>query len=504
MALGEPYDSQIGRAFAGAVTSLMTGQAYLTSGKIAETMTALIPAGEKLIDDYELHTGHCVAAGGGKLKRSGAFPGYFINKDSFLGVMKLHRKHAQQFVSDSGSPNAALFNSAAEVWDKVLGQGKASGYRNAQVTVLAPTGTIGFMMDCDTTGIEPELALVKYKRLVGGSVMKIVNETVGAALRELGYNPAHVDELIEYIDKNGSLEGSTLQAKHLPVFDTSFKPEKGTRCIHYLGHIKMMAAVQPFLSGAISKTVNMPSDATVEDIAEAYLQAWKMGVKAVAIYRDGSKTNQVLTTKKDKGKTEPGTAGDILAGLPAVAAVLDDLNAPPHAVRHRLPDTRPAVTHKFSIAGHEGYLTVGLYKNGQPGEIFVAMAKEGSTLSGLMDSFALVFSLSLQHGVPLTTLCSKLAHTGFDPSGWTGNADLGYAKSIMDYLARWLELQFLKSKQGVLFETKPATAPVSAAPTTSTGLASSDSPACPDCGALTVRNGSCFKCMECGSTTGCS
>src|ERR1035437_8377212 len=470
MSMGVPYDRDQGRDHAGAITAIMCGQAYLTSSRIAEAV--------------------------------GTFEGYGLNQQPFLEVIRMHRDAVNR-IHGNHVPTA-MMQGARQCWDDAYDSGRRSGYRNAQVTVLAPTGTIGFMMDCDTTGIEPELALVKYKRLVGGSVMKIVNETVGAALRELGYNPAHVDELIEYIDKNGSLEGSTLQAKHLPVFDTSFKPEKGSRCIHYLGHIKMMAAVQPFLSGAISKTVNMPSDATVEDIAEAYLQAWKMGVKAVAIYRDGSKTNQVLTTKKDKGKTEPGTAGDILAGLPAVAAVLDDLNAPPHAVRHRLPDTRPAVTHKFSIAGHEGYLTVGLYKNGQPGAIFVAMAKEGSTLSGLMDSFALVFSLSLQHGVPLTTLCSKLAHTGFDPSGWTGNADLGYAKSIMDYLARWLELQFLKSKKGVLFETKPAPAPVSAAPPTSTGLASSDSPACPDCGSLTVRNGSCFKCMECGSTTGCS
>jgi ribonucleoside-diphosphate reductase alpha chain len=382
-------------------------------------------------------------------------------------------------------------------------------------------------MDCDTTGIEPELALVKYKKLVGGGQLKIVNETVTQALEKLGYGPQKIDDFIVYIDKFGCLEGTTLKAEHLAVFDTAFKPAKGERFIHYMGHVKMMAATQPFLSGAISKTVNMPATATVEEIEEAYMQAWRLGLKAVAIYRDSSKSNQVLVTSKDDKKPEPETYQDVLSEIEGrtgkkLADLLakpgffpdDDPNAPPRAVRHRLPDTRPAVTHKFAIAGHEGYLTVGLYEHGQPGEIFIAMAKEGSTISGFMDSFALVFSIALQHGVPLETLVGKLAHTRFEPSGWTGNAEIGYAKSIMDYVARWLEHRFLKPQQGKLFPEHPipelviedeAPRPTGGAvQALSAVMSMTDAPACQVCGCIMVRNGACYKCLECGSTSGCS
>ena len=408
-----------------------------------------------------------------------------------------------------------LFSAAVSNWKTAYDQGFIHGYRNAQVSVLAPTGTIGFLMDCDTTGIEPELALVKYKKLVGGGQLKIVNETVTQALEKLGYGPQKIDDFIVYIDKFGCLEGTTLKAEHLAVFDTAFKPTKGERFIQYMGHVKMMAATQPFLSGAISKTVNMPATATVEEIEDAYIQAWKLGLKAVAIYRDSSKSNQVLVTSKENKKAE--TVQDILNELDAKAAAeatLDDPNAPPRAVRHRLPDTRPAVTHKFAIAGHEGYLTVGLYEHGQPGEIFIAMAKEGSTISGFMDSFALVFSIALQHGVPLETLVGKLAHTRFEPSGWTGNPEIGYAKSIMDYVARWLEHRFLKPHQGKLFPEHPipelviedeAPRPTSGAvQALSAVMSMTDAPACQVCGCIMVRNGACYKCLECGSSSGCS
>ena len=489
MSMGLPYDSDEGRDFAAGITAVMTGQAYWQSANMAERCVQVVPADPGLTKSL-----------------GGAFPGFELNRDSFLKVIVKHRESVRAIGKSMGALSQLedLVEAARDAWNGAYAAGRSYGFRNAQVTVLAPTGTIGFMMDCDTTGIEPELALVKYKKLVGGGILKIVNDTVEQALVRLGYTPAVRSALLSYIDKNGTLEDAPdFNVNDLPVFDTAFKSPNGRRTIHYLGHVKMMAAVQPFLSGAISKTVNMPNEATVEDIANAYLESWRLGLKSVAIYRDGSKSNQVLVTSKGTKTEEEDTIIEVSFAAEA------DLSAPPKSVRHRLPDTRPAVTHKFSIAGHDGYLTVGQYENGQPGEIFITMAKEGSTLSGLMDSFALVFSIALQHGVPLETLVSKLAHTGFEPSGWTGNPEMGYAKSIMDYLARWLEKRFLKAEQHALFPTKQeATTSAPGMQSIAKGLASmvelGDSPLCPDCGGITIRNGSCYKCPECGGTTGCS
>jgi ribonucleoside-diphosphate reductase alpha chain len=499
MALGLPYDSDAGRNYAAVLTAIMTGRSYATSAFMAENLAPIQPSSR------------------GPAGETGACPGWFANKEEFLDVIRMHNE-ALDHIDRSTIPND-LFGAAVSNWKTAYDQGFIHGYRNAQVSVLAPTGTIGFLMDCDTTGIEPELALVKYKKLVGGGQLKIVNETVERALAKLDYSKLTIDLLIKYIDEHGSLEGSgILLDQDLPVFDTAFKPFEGTRFIHYMGHIKMMAATQPFLSGAISKTVNMPNEATVEEIEEAYMQAWRLGLKAVAIYRDGSKSNQVLVTKKDDASLTPTlSAGQLFeSGVAEALQALgdDDLKAPPRAVRHRLPDTRPAVTHKFAIAGHEGYLTVGLYEHGQPGEIFIAMAKEGSTISGFMDSFALVFSIALQHGVPLETLVQKLSHTRFEPSGWTGDPQIGYAKSIMDYVARWLEHRFLKPEQGKLFPDHPIPELVieDEAPRATGGavqalsavMSMTDAPACQVCGCIMIRNGACYKCLECGSSSGCS
>ena len=426
MATGLPYDSDAGRDYAACLTAIMCGQAYLQSSRIAEQCPALASATE-LTARVE-HT-------------DGACPGYFINREPFLDVIRMHRAAVAK-ISRANVP-ASLLEASQKAWDEALAHGEKFGYRNSQVTVLAPTGTIGFMMDCDTTGVEPDLALVKFKKLVGGGMMKIVNNTVPEALFKLGYTPEQADAIVSYIDKNGTIEGAPqLNAEHLAVFDCAFKPAKGTRSIAPMGHLKMMAAVQPFISGAISKTINMPTEATVEEIASAYLEAWKQGIKAVAIYRDGSKQNQVLTTKQDDAKKQ------------AAAAVEeeDDLEGPPRARRHKLPDERFSVTHKFKVGSHEGYLTVGLYKDGTPGELFITMAKEGSTVSGLMDSFACAVSIALQHGVPLRLLVNKFAHTRFEPSGWTQNPEIGYANSIMDYIFRWLDLRFLTGEQQSLFD----------------------------------------------------
>ena len=440
-------------------------------------------------------------------------PGYYVNREPFLDVIRMHRAEVNKIGKSRTSAEPfsvpqldTLIEASKQCWDEALAHGEKYGYRNSQVTVLAPTGTIGFMMDCDTTGIEPDLALVKYKKLVGGGMIKIVNNTVPAALFKLGYTNDQVDAIVSYIDATGTIEGApAIKPEHLACFDCSFKPSKGTRSIQYMGHIKMMSATQPFLSGAISKTVNLPHDCTVEDIAEAYAESWRQGLKAVAIYRDGSKGAQPLNVSdgnkakaiKDangddslsiaaervlaaiaSGKQAPdgdvktleaklsdkleinsrnvvGAAQAFSAALasPATPAGAEgqNLSAPPRAVRHRLPEERMSLTHKFSIAGHEGYITVGLYPNGQPGEIFIKMAKEGSTVSGLMDAFATSTSISLQHGVPLKVLCEKFAHTRFEPSGWTGNEQIGYAKSLMDYIFRWLQLRFLSGQQLSLF-----------------------------------------------------
>ncbi len=389
-------------------------------------------------------------------------------------------------------------------------------------------------MDCDTTGIEPDLALVKYKKLVGGGMIKIVNNTVPTALFKLGYTHEQTDAIVSYIDATGTIEGAPhVKDDHLAVFDCSFKPAKGTRSIHYTGHLRMMAAAQPFISGAISKTVNLPENATIEDISDAYLQAWKLGLKAVAIYRDGCKKSQPLSAAgtKTAQSGNVGTAGNVGAAASAVQVEEEDLNAPPRAVRHKLQEERASITHKFKVGDHEGYITVGLYPNGKPGELFITMAKEGSTVSGLMDSFALAVSIALQHGVPLELFCEKFAHTRFEPSGWSGNPDIGYAKSIMDYIFRWIQLRFLTGQQQMLFENlrlRPAPASqqegttevdattnaaipkpevrgqIHAADALSSIVDLGDAPSCSFCGSIMTRNGSCYRCMSCGSTSGCS
>ena len=497
MAFGLPYDSGAGRDFAATLTAILCGDAYWQSARIAETCTPL-GAATPITQQSEISGGAC--------------PGFYVNREPFLDVIRMHRaevnnigqpKKKPVILSEAPSERSEskgevegpafvvpqldqLIAASRHAWDGALAHGERHGFRNSQVTVLAPTGTIGFMMDCDTTGIEPELALVKYKKLVGGGMIKIVNSTVPSALIKLGYNEAQVNAIVSYIDATGTIEGAPgIKQEHLAVFDCSFKPAKGTRSIHYMGHIKMMAATQPFLSGAISKTVNLPQDCSVDDIAEAYMQAWRLGIKAIAIYRDNSKGAQPLNVQAQTDADRKGTravaaselaiseqnlltAADRIAALEAANAALNreikqilaastqnvdaaDAQAPPRASRHRLPGERASVTHKFAISGHEGYITVGLYPNGYPGEIFIRMAKEGSTVSGLMDSFATAISISLQHGVPLRVLCEKFAHTRFEPSGWTGNPEIGFAKSIMDYIFRWIQIRFLSGHQLDLF-----------------------------------------------------
>ena len=407
-----------------------------------------------------------------------------------------------------------LYAAAKTSWDDAVELGEQHGYRNAQATVLAPTGTIGFMMDCDTTGVEPDIALVKYKKLVGGGMMKIVNQTVPMALRKLGYTQPQVDVIIDHIDVHETIEGAPgLKDAHLPVFDCAFKAAKGNRSIHYMGHIKMMGATQPFISGAISKTVNVPKDATVDDIMQAYIQSWKIGAKAISIYRDGSKRTQPLNTSKDKSASD--TVAQAAAGLVS------------QPVRRKLPDERSAITHKFDIQGHEGYITVGLFENGQPGEIFLVMAKEGSTISGFADAFAQAISYALQYGVPLQALVDKFSHVRFEPSGMTRNPEIRFAKSIVDYIFRWLASKFMSAEAqfhaGVngrdLDEAHAATAaaisaevPTSSAPKTASASPSpfstiqnqEDAPPCSTCGSIMIRSGACYKCSNCGNTSGCA
>jgi ribonucleoside-diphosphate reductase alpha chain len=466
MSMGIPYDSDQGRDFGGAITAVMCGQAYLTSSRIAGAV--------------------------------GAFPGYAANEQPFLEVMRMHRDSVNR-VNRHNIP-VALYQGARECWDDAYESGRRSGYRNAQVTVIAPTGTIGFMMDCDTTGIEPDLALIKYKKLVGGGVIKIVNNTVPAALIKLGYSPDQVEKIVTHIDSTGTIEGAPeLKTEHLAVFDCSFRPQNGTRSIHYMGHVRMMAAVQPFISGAISKTINMPEECTVDDIMAAYTESWKLGLKAVAIYRDNSKKVQPLSSGSGKG--EKKSAGAAPAAAPAVEKVVY------RPVRRKLPDERRSITHKFSIGGHEGYITVGMYDDGAPGEIFITMAKEGSTISGLMDAFATAVSFNLQYGVPLKFLVDKFAHVRFEPGGWTGNQQIPYAKSIMDYIFRWLGAKFLDAEYAVteagesttLRPTEPD--PQQVLPFSAV---TADAPLCSECGSIMTRNGSCYKCGNCGGTSGCS
>jgi ribonucleoside-diphosphate reductase alpha chain len=478
MALGMPYDSDQGRSYAAAITALMTGEAYLQSARIAEQM--------------------------------GPFAGYAPNREPMLRVIERHKAAAYKL--DPSYVPLDLLRAARDSWDDALQLGTNAGYRNSQATVIAPTGTIAFMMDCDTTGIEPDIALIKYKKLVGGGMLKIVNGTVPRALKRLGYDSKEVQEIVEYLDENETIEGAPqLADAHLAVFDCAFKPRAGARTIHYNGHIKMMGAVQPFISGAISKTINMPAEATVDEVAEAYVTAWKLGIKAVAIYRDGSKRTQPLNT----GKTEK--AVEAVAAV-AMAAADDRMQ------RRKLPDERKSITHKFDIAGHEGYITVGMYEDGTPGEIFVTMSKQGSTISGLMDSFATAISFALQYGVPLQFLVDKFSHMRFEPSGFTKNPQIPYAKSIVDYLFRWMASKFLdeeaKREVGIIesektLSAKSDTAAVAMAPIASLRdgkdggirqafINQADAPPCPDCGSIMVRNGACYKCMNCGTTSGCS
>ncbi len=522
MAAGLPYDSDAGRDYAACVTAIMCGEAYLQSSRIAEQCEPLTPA----TDTVATRLGIADAA-----KMPGAAcPGWYINREPFLDVIRMHRASVNNINKSNVPPS--LYESSKACWDEALAHGEKFGYRNSQVTVLAPTGTIGFMMDCATTGVEPDLALVKYKKLVGGGMIKIVNQTVPTALFKLGYDHDQANAIVSYIDATGTIEGAPhVKDDHLAVFDCSFKPAKGTRSIGYMGHLRMMAAAQPFISGAISKTVNLPENASVEDIMEAYLQAWKLGLKAVAVYRDGCKKSQPLSAAGTK------TAQSSAGVSPAASTTEDDnLNAPPRAVRHKLAEERMSVTHKFKVGDHEGYLTVGLYPNGEPGEIFITMAKEGSTVSGLMDSFSCAVSIALQHGVPLKLLCEKFAHTRFEPSGWTGNNDIGFAKSIMDYIFRWLQLRFLTGQQQMLFdnlrpkswsapgEYDPGKGPlpgggssmdmeqqippghgrVHATDALAGIIDLGDAPTCSFCGSIMTRNGSCYRCGSCGSTSGCS
>jgi ribonucleoside-diphosphate reductase alpha chain len=494
MARGLPYDSESGRDYAAAITALMSGAAYAQSARIAAA--------------------------------KGPFSEFAVNREPMMRVMAQHREALKRI--DTAHVPLELLQAAKRSWDEVVELGGQHGIRNSQISVLAPTGTIAFMMDCDTTGVEPDIALVKYKRLFGGGMIKIVNNTVPRALKRLGYDKEQVREIVEYIDENDTIEGAPqLKPEHLPVFDCAFKAAKGSRSIHYMGHLKMLGAVQPFISGAISKTINMPEDSTPDDIMQAYIEGWQMGLKAVAIYRDGCKRSQPLSTRKD----DPVQPAARETSRESAAAAPDR-----RAVRRKLPDERRAITHKFSINEHEGYLTVGLYEDGQPGEIFLVMAKEGSTISGLMDSFATAISIALQYGVPVQTLVDKFSHTRFEPSGFTKNPEIPIAKSITDYIFRWLASKFMsredKEAAGVILRDVPAADPstltmamdsqaplpllgggrlepvreatVSAAPLRPAFLYQQDAPSCHDCGAIMVRNGSCYKCLNCGSTSGCS
>ena len=516
MASGLAYDSDEARGLCGVITALLHGAACLTSTELAAAV--------------------------------GTFDEFKKNREPMLHVMEMHFEKVEEI---QNAPKY-LKDAARGLWDAVLAQGRRHGFRNAQATVLAPTGTISFMMDCDTTGIEPDIALVKYKQLAGGGMLKIVNQTVPLALKTLGYGQAEIESITGYIDKEDTIEGAAdLKLEHLPVFDCAFQAAHGTRSIPWKAHIRMMAAAQPFISGAISKTVNMPKETTAEDVAEAYTEGWQLGLKALAIYRDGSKEVQPLSTKNKAQKEKP-------------------ISAPR---RERLPDTRKSITHKFSISGHEGYITVGLYPDGRPGELFITMAKEGSTIGGLMDCFGTAVSMSLQYGVPLEVYVNKFSHTRFEPWGHTNNPDIRIAKSIVDYIFRWMGITFLPSYrednkglrgsppeaagggtadseaeqrpaatkaggpsdgQGPAKTNGPAprkgssngNSPITevatavlerlatAAPPEFTpaqalrgeqyALFQADAPACDQCGAITVRTGNCYLCYNCGTSMGCS
>ncbi|HEX6538976.1 MAG TPA: LAGLIDADG family homing endonuclease [Candidatus Dormibacteraeota bacterium] len=481
MARGLAYDSPQGRDVAACLTAVLTGEAYAQSARIAREI--------------------------------GPFNGYPVNRQPMLRVIGKHREAAYNIPTTNVQGD--LITASRHAWDEAHELGARHGYRNGQATVLAPTGTISFLLDCDTTGVEPDIALVKYKKLVGGGMLKIVNQTVPAALRRLGYGDTAVADIVAYIDANDTIEGApSLHDEDVAVFDCAFTPQNGKRSIAWQGHVRMMAAVQPFISGAISKTVNMPGESTIEDVERAYIDGWKLGLKALAIYRDGSKRSQPLATSIDK------TTGQRVQVVE-------------RPLRRRLPSERQALTHRFEVGGHEGYITVGLYEDGTPGEIFLKMAKEGSTVSGLMDSFATAISLALQYGVPLQALIDKFSHTRFEPQGFTKNPEIPIAKSVMDYIFRWLASRFLSQEErdrlGIIRrdveETEmPAPAPgatakatAAPAPIPPAGTAQpsvrdlpgafvnqADAPSCSECGSLMVRNGACYKCFNCGATSGCS
>ncbi len=464
MARGLPYDSTEGRAYAGAITAILHGEACAQSARIAA--------------------------------HKGPFAGYARNQKPTLRVMNKHRKAANDLPTELIP--AEMLDAAHQTWDTCLELGRTHGYRNAQATVLAPTGTIGFMMDCDTTGVEPDIALIKYKKLVGGGLIKIVNQTVPLALTVLGYTAPEREVILAWLDEHETIEGApALRPEHLPVFDCAFQARNGSRTIEAMGHVRMMSAVQPFLSGAISKTVNLPADCTPADIADTYIQAWRLGLKALAVYRDGCKRTQPLNT----GKTTPD---------PRVETIVEY-----RPVRRKLPIERQAMTHKFSVGGHDGYITVGLYEDGSPGEIFLVMAKQGSVISGLLDGFATSVSMALQYGVPLQVLCDKFAHSRFEPSGYTGFADIPFAKSITDYIFRWLDLRFGEaSKEPAAGAPEPVSAPpapgafldeaAAAEREHEVFVSQADSPPCHVCSSIMVRSGSCYKCFNCGATSGCS
>ncbi len=548
MSYGLPYDSDEGRALAGAITAIMTGEAYETSAEIAGQIGAFAGYRDARCSGVDK-----------PLKKD--------NVESMLGVIKLHRE-AVESIQPSADFNY-LKEEARKTWTSALAKGEKYGYRNAQVTVLAPTGTIAFLMDCDTTGVEPDIALVKYKLLAGGGMLKLVNRGVPQALQRLNYSEAQIAQIIAHIEKHDTIEDITdedgnvvasgLKPEHLAVFDCAFKAHKGQRSISYTAHLKMMGAAQPFISGAISKTVNMPNHATTTDIRNAYVDAWKMGLKCVAIYRYGSKRSQPLNTKKTNeggDRVAVNTPSDKIVAdlesqiraLNAVIEVYQQENSSlitetGKPLRRRLPDTRHAINHKFDIAGHEGYLTVGLFENGQPGELFVTMAKEGSTIGGLMDTIGALTSLALQYGVPLDSLVKKFAHQRFEPSGFTKNPDIRNASSIIDYVFRWLGCQFVEgyrqstaphspqqdlpmpgmadverhilnrasqelpptaSTDIINIKTGPVQGHTKTISLTATFVNQSDAPACPHCGSITVRNGACYKCLNCGESLGCS
>jgi ribonucleoside-diphosphate reductase alpha chain len=490
MSRGLPYDGEEGRAYAAAITAVMTGEAYAQSARIARD-------------------------------HGGPFVGYEKNREPFLRVMNKHRDAVNE-INQKFVP-ADLYAGARQAWDEAVELGEDFGYRNAQATVLAPTGTIGFMMDCDTTGVEPDIALVKYKKLVGGGLMKIVNGTVPMALERLGYTKPEIEAIVRYIDERETIEGAPfLRAEHLPVFDCAFKPANGERSIHYMGHIKMMGATQPFISGAISKTVNVPREATVEEIERAYIESWRLGAKAISIYRDGSKRTQPLNTSK-AGVADTRNVESIREVVKEVVKIVE------RPTRRKLPDERHAITHKFDVAGHEGYITVGLFEDGTPGEIFLVMAKEGSTISGFADAFAQAISYALQYGVPLQTLVDKFSHSRFEPSGMTKNPEVRFAKSIVDYIFRWMATKFLSHeaqfRAGVnLREERGSDEATSGLVASGAPVASGlsrkdqgartsqfapiqnqeDAPPCSTCGSIMIRSGSCYKCTNCGTTSGCA